>query len=400
MECLYCGTTLAPLRGATDGGYCSDDHRLEHMVANAPSQYLFLLEPPSPALPGPVGAPAVAALPVFPGFLVQKPALEAQTQELPLQFPDADLLPWSPFPVPREPKRRPDGIFPRVAASKPAVPSPRLVPYTPSLQPDPPPPLLTRLGGFALHHWKLSLAIVPLALIAFLDTSSYSLPASKLMPKQSAARFLSFPMLADLKNSAHRRAAVQLTDDFRGGLDEWESNQKLAASWTYDDEGFVRPGALAVFRPTRDLQDYSLEFLGQIEQKGMGVAFRVIDWNHYYAIKLNLAKAGPSTAMELVRYAVEGKREVARFSKRFTPAFRDNSLCRFQLNVHGNEFTLINQGQIVDDWTDDRYPRGGVGFFTGKGERARLRWVEVSHHTDPLGRLLALLAPNTGQDGN
>jgi hypothetical protein len=240
-----------------------------------------------------------------------------------------------------------------------------------------------------LRHWKLSLALLPLAFVAFIDTSS---PSRTTVRKQSA-HTASTPMLSSLRNTIKRRAAVQFSDDFRSGLDDWESNKNLATSWTYDEAGFVRPGALAVYRPTMDLEDYSVEFLGQIEQKGMGVAFRVIDWDHYYAVKITLVKPGPLPAIELVRYAVEGNREVAKTSHRFPVTFHDTSLCRFRLDVHGNEFTLINQGQIVDDWTDDRYPRGGVGFFCGKGERARLRWVEVTHQNDPVGRICALLAP-------
>jgi hypothetical protein len=323
------------------------------------------------------------------------PLFAPEPEEFSFQPHEAGLLSWSPVPVPREPQWRPDHIVPRLAAAKPLPPAPLLAPYTPSLQPDPPLPLLNRLGVIALHHWKLSLALLPLAFVAFIDTS----PARTAVEKQSA-RSVSMPMLSVLRDSARRRAAVQLSDDFRAGLDEWQSNRNLAGSWTYDSEGFAHPGALAVFKPSMELEDYSVEFLGQIEQKGMGMAFRVVDWNHYYAIKLNLLKPAPLPAIELVRYAVEGNREVARVSRRFPLTYRDTSLCRFRLDVHGNEFTLIYQGQIVDDWTDDRYPRGGVGFFTEKGERARLRWVEVSHQTDPFGRLLALLAPNDGQGGN
>jgi hypothetical protein len=63
------------------------------------------------------------------------------------------------------------------------------------------------------------------------------------------------------------------------------------------------------------------------------------------------------------------------------------------MQVRGDSFTTSVQDRIVDFWSDDRLARGGVGFFSEKGERARLRWVEVSHQYDTLGRLCALLAP-------
>lgn len=393
MECLYCGTTLAPLRGAEDGGYCSDDHRLEHSAKNSSAQYLFLLEPPVVAGSSPNINDWVPT-PVAFGFPPRTLTLETEFNDFPFRFQEAGLLPWSPVPTPSAPKAPPDEIAPRLAAAKPALPQPMLIPYTPALQPDPPPPLLNRVGAFALRHWKLSFAMLPLAFVALIDTTPPRTPARK----QTASSVSSMPMLASFRNTLRRRAAVQFSDDFRSGLDEWVSNQSLATSWTYDAAGFVHPGALAVYRPTMGLEDYSVEFLGQIEQKGMGLAFRVVDWNHYYVLKLELVKTGPLPALELVRYAVEGNREVSKSSRHFPLTFRDTSLCRFRLNVRGNEFTLINQGQIVDDWTDDRYPKGGIGFFCGKGERARLRWVEVSHQIDSLGRICAFLTPSDSQN--
>jgi len=389
MECLYCGTALAPLRGATDGGYCSDDHRLEHAVENSPAQYLFLLDPPKPSEPLKVGDTTVP-IPSLPGLAAQKPSVDAESEEAVFRFHEAGLLPWFPVPVPREPKQRKQPLDLRLTGTKPAILEPILVPYTPCLQPDPPPPFFSRAGAFALRHWKLSLAVLPLAFVGFIDNSPS--PSHPSVQKQSTTHAGPPALLSSLRNTFKRRAAVQFSDDFRSGLDDWSSNKNLATSWTYDEAGFVRPGALAVYRPTMDLEDYSVEFLGEIEQKGIGMAFRVVDWDHYYALKLVVLKPGPQPEAQLVRYAVEGNKEVARVSRTFPVPFRDTSLCRFRLDVHGNEFTLINQGNIVDDWTDDRYPRGGVGFFCGKGERARLRWVEVSHQNDPIGRVCALFA--------
>jgi hypothetical protein len=37
--------------------------------------------------------------------------------------------------------------------------------------------------------------------------------------------------------------------------------------------------------------------------------------------------------------------------------------------------------------------RGGVGFYTSGSERSRVRWVQLTHQYDMLGRLCAYLAP-------
>jgi hypothetical protein len=84
--------------------------------------------------------------------------------------------------------------------------------------------------------------------------------------------------LTDLHQTILNRAAVDLTDDFRSGLDAWESHSNLTTSWSYDATGFVQPGPLAVFKPSKDLMDYRFQFLGEIDQKGLGAAFRAAIW--------------------------------------------------------------------------------------------------------------------------
>jgi hypothetical protein len=79
---------------------------------------------------------------------------------------------------------------------------------------------------------------------------------------------------------------------------------------------------------------------------------------------------------------------------------RTDMFLRVRMDVRGENFTTSVQDHVVDFWSDDRLERGGVGFFSEKGERARLRWVEISHQYDALGRLCALLAPYSIQPGS
>lgn len=205
-----------------------------------------------------------------------------------------------------------------------------------------------------------------------------------------------------LNQTISDRAAVIFADDFRSGLDEWESRSNLTRSWSYDAAGFVRPGPLAVFKPTVDLTDYRFEFLGEIDQKGMGWAFRAKDLNNYYAMKFVVVQPGPLPVVHMVRYAVINGREGPHVDKPLPLTVRKDMLYRIEMNVHGGDFTVMAQGQVVDFWSDNRLRHGGVGFFCNHGERARLRWVEVSHQYDALGRLCAYLAPYSieGRNGN
>jgi hypothetical protein len=213
-------------------------------------------------------------------------------------------------------------------------------------------------------------------------------------------------VVADRWNNFHQtilnRAAVDLTDDFRSGLDAWESRSNLTTSWSYDASGFVQPGPLALYKPSADLTDYRFQFLGEIDQKGLGCAFRAANLDNYYAVKLLVVKPGPLPVVRLVRYAVIDGKEERHVEKPLPLTARPDTLYRMVVEVRGSDFTIVAQGQVVDFWSDNRLARGGVGFFCGRGEKARLRWVEVSHQYDALGRLCAYLAPYgfEGRNGN
>ena len=196
-----------------------------------------------------------------------------------------------------------------------------------------------------------------------------------------------------------KRAAVAVTDDFRAGLDAWDSRSNLTSSWSYDAAGFVRPGPLAILKPTTDMTDYHFEFLGEIDRKAMGCVFRARDLRNYYALKFTEVRSGPLPLVEMVRYAVIDGKEGKHISKPLPLTVRADMLYRVMIDVHGSDFTIMAQGQVVDFFSDKRLKIGGVGFFCDRGEKARLRWVEVSHQYDALGRLCAYLAPY-GMDAN
>jgi hypothetical protein len=188
------------------------------------------------------------------------------------------------------------------------------------------------------------------------------------------------------------RAAVALTDDFSHGLADWEGRGDWAATWGYDTAGFVRTGSLALFSPAKAMVDYRMEFVGQIERRGLGWAVRAPDLSHYYALRLVLAEADTRPRLTLIRYPVI--RGVAgRATQRHVEApLQGDAVYRVVTEVNGDAYTVSIQGRVADSWTESRLERGGVGFFSFKGEQARIRWVGVWHQYDYIGRLCAFLA--------
>jgi hypothetical protein len=199
--------------------------------------------------------------------------------------------------------------------------------------------------------------------------------------------------LASFKQSVFERAAVALDEDFRSGLDDWGSRGDVATEWSFDATGFVRPGPLALYRPSMNLTDYQVQFLGMIDKKALSWVVRAADFDNYYVVKLEVLKPGPLPTIGVTRYAVVNGQANTRADVLAPIDARNDMLYRVRLDVHGDEFSLYVQGQLIDAWSEPRLPRGGIGFFSAHGEESRVRWVQVTHQYDMLGRLCAYLAP-------
>jgi hypothetical protein len=250
---------------------------------------------------------------------------------------------------------------------------------------------------------KLIAMVVPMILLLTLNAAG-----PKLYTKPVAIKAASQPMFDGIltrewhaiRKTIARRAGVDYTDDFHSGLDAWAAASGGDMKWSYDNMGFVRPGALGLFRPTLSLADYHVEFIGRLEQRALGFVFRAADGANYQAVKLMIAKPGPLPEVHVVHYTVLNGREGARSDKLLPMSLATDTFFTVRLEVRGNDFTLMIQDKMADFWSDDRLKTGGIGFFSGKGESACLRRVEVTYQNDPLGRFCAFIAPEVGDSNN
>ncbi len=196
---------------------------------------------------------------------------------------------------------------------------------------------------------------------------------------------------AKLKERVATRAQVDLFEDFSAGLDNWQSGEDLASTWSYDKNGFVNPGTLSLFTPSMLLSNYDLDALVQIENKGIGLVFRADGPRTYQAVRL-VEGSGPLPPLVVERYRVLEGQASRPVRTQYPSRFQADTLYRLHLQVRADEFSLYIQGQLVDFWSDKRLPAGGIGLFCAKGEHARVAWVRVSHNTDSVGRICSLLA--------
>jgi hypothetical protein len=438
MKCQYCNIALAPLRSLTDGEFCCDEHRVafaerreEEAIAPLPLESSLIplhakLESVSAAIPEAhpsqsvplefrpktMAAPAFSAPPEppesktwlgLPGRLL---ALKFRNQ----LFNTADSRVAKPGAG--DPKFPAAPVLPGAYVEPPMVAAFRAASEGVSETGDETleeyeahSGHLDHMAREAARSWRWMVDVwkkapselkIMTVLLPFLLAVAVSPSTPKVQISSEAGKQVQ-KLVADrwtvLNKSIVERAAVAYTDDFRSGLDGWESRSNLTTRWAYDASGFVEPGPLAVFRPTVDLTDYRFEFLGEIDKKGMGCAFRATNLDNYYAVKLVVVRPGPLPEVHVVRYAVIGGKEGPKVEKPLPFVARADMLYRIRVDVRGSDFAIRAQDQIIDFWTDDRIPHGGVGLFCARGEKARVRWLEVSHQYDTLGRLCAYLAP-------
>ncbi len=258
-------------------------------------------------------------------------------------------------------------------------------------------PVLRRFWAHAPADIRWVALIIPV--VFFLAWYSWT-PNGQALNKQAERADLAVDtsgvqtFFASFKSRISRRAAVELSEDFRTGLADWQgSRQDWAENWSYDQAGFIRPGNLALFTPTVGLSDYNFEFLGQIENRALSWVYRAKDARNYYLGRLVITRGGPVPEVSLVRSAVTNGRESKQRLTVLTMNLRTDTIYRVRVDVNGSDFTTSVLGQVVDTFTDGSHPQGGIGFYGGRGETSRIRWVEVSHQYDTLGRLCAMLVP-------
>jgi hypothetical protein len=253
------------------------------------------------------------------------------------------------------------------------------------------------------QHAPRDLKLLLFAIPALLALVFYpKLPRVAFAAPQSSGGFTRVfnDQLVNVRQTLENRAAIALNEEFRSGLDNWTSPGGSTTEWSFDSTGFVRPGPLALYRPSVNLADYQMQFMGMIDKKAMSWVVRAADFENFYVVKLVVVKSGPMPAIGLTRYAVIGGKAQDRHDVNIPLSARTDTLYRVRMDVQGSNFSVEVQGQMADSWTETRLPRGGVGFFTARGEESRVRWVQITHQYDMLGRLCAYLAPYDTTNGS
>jgi hypothetical protein len=190
---------------------------------------------------------------------------------------------------------------------------------------------------------------------------------------------------------------ITLHHDFSiAGLSDWTN---VALSSTIDDPkdwgtSATRPklasaGTLRLWNKSTLLENYQMEFQGQIDHKSLSWAFRATDAANYYATKVTITRPGPLPNASLVRYVVMNGREWDRVQLPLPITLDRGQSYRVRVSVQDDRFITYLDGRVISSWTDKRLHRGGVGFFSEPEDPQEVAWVNVSERDSLLGRILA-----------
>jgi len=193
------------------------------------------------------------------------------------------------------------------------------------------------------------------------------------------------------------QAPITLHHEFRSGFTDWTTvasrvgaNVDDSRDWLASSRSALsRPVSLRLWERSSSLQNYQMEFLGQMEGHSLSWAFRAANGNNYYATKLVVARPGAVNNAGLVRYAVVDGRETSPVRLPLPMSLERGVNYRVRMTVQDDHFITYLNGQVISSWSDSVLKRGGVGFFEDQTDPQKVAWISVSERDSFMGRMLA-----------
>jgi hypothetical protein len=189
-------------------------------------------------------------------------------------------------------------------------------------------------------------------------------------------------------------APVTFHHEFRNGLTDWTTvalKDKIddPHNWLSSAADLVQPGSLRIWNRSVSMQNYQMEFQGELEKKSLSWAFRATNEKNYYATKIVITKPGPLPNAGLVRYVVMNGREWDRVQLPLPLTLERGGSYRIRVSVQDDRFVTYLNGQVISSWSDKRLHRGGVGFFAEDDDQQKVAWIDVSERDSLIGKVLA-----------
>jgi hypothetical protein len=132
---------------------------------------------------------------------------------------------------------------------------------------------------------------------------------------------------------------------------------------------------------SRDESNYRMEFSWTPSAQPVGWVFRTRDSGNYYGANLSLVQPGDNSAVAVEHFSVLGGIETPH-TRKVTALMRSEPAIRIRMDASGPLFTLYIQGSPVDNWTDQRLPTGGFGFYEERGQQPVVQALRFTFFND------------------
>jgi hypothetical protein len=184
---------------------------------------------------------------------------------------------------------------------------------------------------------------------------------------------------------------LRIEDRFDSGFRNWiPSPGASQAGWKWEN-GLIHPGGLRIWNGSRNLGDYSFQFEGRVESKALGWVVRAPNHNNYYAAKLSIPERGGARRPEIVRFSVIQGQESRRQRFPLPIQIDKDAFYEYEVRAVGDRILTLVGGRVVDQWRDARFPTGGVGFFSERGDKSSIRWARLQEGESLTDRLRSYL---------
>ena len=159
-----------------------------------------------------------------------------------------------------------------------------------------------------------------------------------------------------------------------------EASMSFGGGWSR--RAVSPPGRqIVAYDLSRDESNYRMEFSWTPSAQPAGWVFRTRDSGNYYGAKVSLVIPGDNSAVAVEHFSVLGGIETPH-SRKVIALMRSEPAVRIRMDASGPVFTLYVQGSPVDNWTDQRLPTGGFGFYEERGQQPvvqALRFTFLNH---------------------
>jgi hypothetical protein len=163
------------------------------------------------------------------------------------------------------------------------------------------------------------------------------------------------------------------------------------ASWISTRASFVvgskQQRQLLIYRGSRQVSDFRVDFDWNPDDKGAGLIFRCVDRANYQALRLAIAPSRSARGFYEEHFAVIAGVE-SEHKRKLIPWKLRTGVVHIALDATGSAFTLSVGGKRFESWTDDRLKKGDLGFFSNGNERASIDTIRFTFANHELADFL------------